>query len=213
MTRVRNEQTANTRQRILATAEQLFAEQGISSVSNRQISDAAGQANNFAVGYHFGGRSELVHAILDHHNTLIEPFRSRMVAALGPEPDLRDWVTCLVQPQTDYFESLGKPTYFARFTAQVSVDPKHQLQLYDHAVVSEDLMSVLTGLYGSLPDLPEDVLGARDSMARNMILYTIADFESADAAGTATGSWSDVKDYLVDGLLGLWLAPVTHPTR
>jgi cytochrome P450 len=48
---------------ILATTERLFAERGIHAVSNRQISEAAGQGNSAAVGYHFGTKADLVRAI------------------------------------------------------------------------------------------------------------------------------------------------------
>ncbi|AZG45614.1 TetR/AcrR family transcriptional regulator [Gordonia insulae] len=214
MARARNAQVETTRARILSTAERLFAEQGVAAVSNRQICEAADQGNNFAVGYHFGGKNELLLAILEHHNTHIEPLRRQMLDALGPVVEIRDWITCLVQPQTDYFESLGTPTYFARFCAHVTTDPKFQVMLYQQATVSEALMSVLAGLYGSLPALPDEVLACRDSMARNMILHTLADFERslADAdpsAGNAAHSWSDIRDILVDALVGVWLAPVS----
>ncbi|GAA3723189.1 TetR/AcrR family transcriptional regulator [Gordonia hankookensis] len=210
MGRVRSERVTTTRTRIMSTAERLFAEQGVSTVSNRQISEAAGQGNNYAVGYHFGGRLELVRAILEHHNAAIEPLRHIMVDALGPDVEIRDWIGCLVAPQTDYLGSLGTPTYFARFCAQITIDPKFGTLLYDQAVASSGLMAVLTGLYSSLPAIPDAVLESRDTMARNMILLTLADHERSRAAGEATGSWSDVGHQLIDALVGIWLAPVTH---
>ena len=57
-----------TRELILTTAERLFAEYGIEVVSNRQISEAAGQGNNAAVNYHFGTKADLVRAIMAGHN-------------------------------------------------------------------------------------------------------------------------------------------------
>lgn len=209
MARVRSEQVAATRRRIASTAERLFAEQGVATVSNRQISEAAGQGNNYAVGYHFGGRPELVGAIFAFHNAAIEPRRHDMVEKLGPQVEVRDWIDCLVRPQTDYLESLGTPSHFARFCAQITTDPKFWPMLYDHATESDGLMSVLTGLYGSLPPLPAPVLEARDSMARNMILLTLADHERAVATGATTNSWADICDFLVDALVGVWMAPVT----
>lgn len=210
MARGRSEQVAMTRGLLLRTAERLFAEEGISSVSNRQISDAAGQGNNFAVGYHFGGKLELVRSILAHHNAAIEPIRRAMLADLPPEVELRDWLRCLVRPQTEYLDSLGAPTYFARFCAQITTDPQYGRTLYEQADISDELSSLLTGLYSSLPPLPPAVFDIRDSMARNMIVLTIADHERACAAGVATHTWSDVAGLIVDALVGLWLAPVTE---
>ncbi|WP_030107088.1 TetR/AcrR family transcriptional regulator, partial [Actinoalloteichus caeruleus] len=72
----------DTRELILTTAERLFAERGISAVSNRQVGEAAGQGNNFAVGYHFGSRTELVRAIIGRHSRAIEATRERMLARI-----------------------------------------------------------------------------------------------------------------------------------
>ena len=49
-------QPSPTRELLLNTAERLFAEHGVAAVSNRQICEAAGQGNNYAIGYHFGSR-------------------------------------------------------------------------------------------------------------------------------------------------------------
>src|ERR1700722_10379672 len=55
-----------TRQLILATAEQLFAERGIAAVPLRDIGVAAGQKNNVAVQYHFGDRESLLQEITSY---------------------------------------------------------------------------------------------------------------------------------------------------
>src|SRR5437899_11198868 len=85
-----------TRELILLAAERLFAERGVVAVSNRQVSEAAGQGNNAAVGYHFGTKTDLVRAIEQKHRASIERLLQRMVAETGDSADLRDWVACLV---------------------------------------------------------------------------------------------------------------------
>lgn len=47
----------------MTAAERLYAEHGVFGMSNRQVSEAAGQGNNAAVGYHFGTKTDLVRAI------------------------------------------------------------------------------------------------------------------------------------------------------
>lgn len=82
----RGERADATRELILATAERLFAEHGVFAVSNRQVSEAAGQGNNAAVGYHFGTKTDLVRAIARKHAEPVEQHRLRMVTEIGPSP-------------------------------------------------------------------------------------------------------------------------------
>src|SRR3954463_4203307 len=99
---VRSERASSTQEAILVAAERLFAEHGVFAVSNRQISEAAGQGNNAAVGYHFGTKTDLVRAIVRRHTDQIEQLRAEMLAGLGPEPDVRDWLSVLIRPQTEH---------------------------------------------------------------------------------------------------------------
>ena len=53
------------------------------AVSNRQISEAAGQGNNAAACYHFGTRTDLLRAIESKHRVPIEELRAQMLAGIG----------------------------------------------------------------------------------------------------------------------------------
>ena len=80
---VRADRASNTQEAILKAAERLYAEHGVFAVSNRQVSEAAGQGNNAAVGYHFGTKTDLVRAIEQKHRASIERLLERMVADIG----------------------------------------------------------------------------------------------------------------------------------
>src|SRR5215212_3083083 len=99
---VRTERASITREAILAAAERLFAEHGVYAVSNRQVSEAAGQGNNAAVGYHFGTKTDLVRGIEQKHRASIDRLLERMVAETGDSTELRDWVACLVSSLTEH---------------------------------------------------------------------------------------------------------------
>lgn len=88
----RTDRASLTREAILTAAERLFAEHGVFAVSNRQVSEAAGQGNNAAVGYHFGTKTDLVRAIEHKHAVPVEKLREERVAAMaGKDAGLRDW--------------------------------------------------------------------------------------------------------------------------
>src|ERR1700757_3061670 len=120
---LKSDRASSTREAILTAAERLFAEHGVYAVSNRQVSEAAGQGNNAAVGYHFGTKADLVRAIEGKHREPIEQLREQMVARTTESSDLREWVACLVCPLTEHLEELGNPTWYARFAAQAMADP------------------------------------------------------------------------------------------
>jgi len=206
----RTERAGTTRESILAAAERLFAEYGVFAVSNRQVSEAAGQGNNAAVNYHFGTKADLVRAIVRKHAERIEHLRRRMLAELGDNADIRDWVSCLVRPSTEHLAELGSPTWYARFGAQVMTDPTLRGILIDEALTAPSLQQVLDGLNRCLPDLPEEVRAERGAMARQLMVHMAAERERALAEGTSTprASWHDAATGLVNAMVGLWLAPV-----
>lgn len=208
---VRSERASSTQEAILVAAERLFAEHGVFAVSNRQVSEAAGQGNNAAVGYHFGTKADLVRAIEYKHRGPVEQLRERMVAAMPESAQMPDWVACLVRPLTDHLEALGNPTWYARFAAQAMTDPTYYNIIVKGALSSPSLVQVVDGINSCLPDLPVDVRFERNIMARNLLMHTCADFERALAAGASIHrrSWRSAATGLIDAIVGLWLAPVT----
>ncbi len=208
---VRADRAEATREAILTAAERLFAEHGVMAVSNRQVSEAAGQGNNTAVGYHFGTKTDLVRAIVRKHAERIERVRLRILVEIGDSSDVRDWVACLVRPTADHLAALGNPTWFARFGAQVMTDPVFREIMIEEALSSRALLQIIDGLNRCLPDLPAEVRAERYDMARQLMVHVCAERERALAEGTPTprSSWHDAATGLIDAIVGLWLAPVT----
>ena len=208
---VRTDRASSTQEAILAAAERLYAEHGMFAVSNRQVSEAAGQGNNAAVGYHFGTKADLVRAIEQKHREPVEQLREQMVAEVGQEAGMRDWVGCLVRPLTEHLAALGNPTWYARFAAQAMTDPAYYNIVVKDALSSPSLVQVIDGINRCLPDLTTNVRYERNIMARNLLIHTCADLERSLAAGAslARPSWRAAATGIIDAIVGLWLAPVT----
>jgi AcrR family transcriptional regulator len=198
-----------TRESILAAAERLFAERGVVAVSNRQVSEAAGQGNNAAVGYHFGTKADLVRAIVRKHTGPTERLRVRMLAEIGEAAGVRDWVACLVRPAAAHLAELGSPTWYARFGAQVMTDPALRSIMQDESFSAPSLREIVAGLNRCLPELPAPVRGERDDMARQLIVHVFAERERALADGTPTprATWQDAATGLVTAIVAVYLAP------
>jgi AcrR family transcriptional regulator len=209
--KTRPDRAAATRDRILDAAERLFAERGVLAVSNRQIGEAAGQGNNSVVGYHFGGRSELVLAILRRHAVAVEQLRADLLARVGPRSALHDWVGCLVRPLPAHLAELGEQSWHARFLAQASNEPTLRAVIRAAAKASPSLQQAREGMFRLLPAFPAEVRTERGEMCRLVVVHMCAEHERALQNGTAAPShtWETAAARLVDAVVGLWLAPVT----
>lgn len=209
---VRNDRSTGTREALLSAAERLLAERGMYAVSNRQISEAAGQGNNAAACYHFGTRTDLLRAIEAKHRAPIETLRGRMVGGIDDSTDLRDWVSALVCPLTDHLAALGTPSWYARFAAQAMADPTYRQVVTKDALASPLLVRTIDGINRCLPDLPRRVRFERMVMARNLLMHTCAEHEGelADHGSQSRSSWPCAADGLIDAIVGLWQAPVHH---
>ncbi|WP_415646378.1 TetR/AcrR family transcriptional regulator [Stackebrandtia soli] len=194
----------------MATAERLYAERGLTAVSNRQIGEAAGQGNNTAVSYHFGTKTDLIRAITREHGDRVENHRASMVAAAAGSADVRTWIACIVRPFTEHLNELGTPSWFARFTAQANTDPAFREIIAAESLSSRALVQAMDGLNACLPALPLEVRVERGDMAAHLLLHAVAERERALAEGAFTprATWNDAASGLVDALAGLWTAPV-----
>jgi len=74
----------STRDRILSTAEQLFAESGIAATSMRSITSMA-RVNLAAVNYHFGSKEALIEAVYERRLEPLNKARLRNLIALEQE--------------------------------------------------------------------------------------------------------------------------------
>ena len=89
--------SSDTKARLLDHAEKMFAEDGIFAVTNRQITEAAGQKNESALNYHFGTRNELISTLLTRRGKDLDKIRAELLAHLGDKPTTRELVQLLVE--------------------------------------------------------------------------------------------------------------------
>lgn len=92
----------NGKERILDSAEQLFAQRGFYGVSLRDITQAAG-VDVALVGYHFGGKRELFTAVFERraevlHRERLERLEAVRRAALPGAPALEAIINAFTEP-------------------------------------------------------------------------------------------------------------------
>ncbi len=199
-----------TRDRLLDAAERLVAEHGLAGATQRRIADAAGQANNSAVGYHIGDRGELVRAILTRHFEPMDGRRREMREHAAGADDLRHHVDCLVRPLTEHLDEIGVPSWYARFAAHVIADPALREHLLWEVSSSEVMRDILTAVAAASPaGVSASAMAIRGEMALYAVVHTCAERERALAVGSSPHppSWAAVGDALVDATTGMLLAP------
>lgn len=208
----RAERGTDTRQAMLETAERLFAVHGVHAVSTRKISEESGQGNNAAVTYHFGGKPDLIRAIVRTHADRIEEIRSRLVTEAAGSEDIRTWISCLVRPFTEHLEDLGSPTWYARFRIQVTSDPALREISQEEALASPSLRLLIAHLAHTLPGPPSDIRAERLNMASHLIVNMCVERERALAENAVTRqlTWNDLATRLTDAVVGLWQAPSSN---
>ncbi|HEX6928173.1 MAG TPA: TetR/AcrR family transcriptional regulator [Gammaproteobacteria bacterium] len=114
--------TISTRDRILATAERLFAEAGIGATSLRAIT-AAANVNLAAVNYHFGSKDALVEAVYRRHLEPLNAARLRNLEELedaaGPRAlDVETIVRAFVEPLVEQARTGASGAVLTRLLAQ-----------------------------------------------------------------------------------------------
>ncbi|WP_372734517.1 TetR family transcriptional regulator [Nocardioides sp.] len=188
-----------TRAQLLDTAERLIAEHG-PAVSTRQIVADAGQRNHAAVRYHFGNRDELISAIVQARQELLERRRLELLAQLESEArdDLARLVEALLVPVFEMQRSSTGPCHHARFMEKVRDYPGLQLGKREDWPATSLIISRLEQRMGRLPAATRS---HRAQFTMTAVLALLADLERTEFADD--GARAEAEQMVVDMVVGL----------
>lgn len=120
----------NTKQRILDSAEQLFAEEGFHATSLRNIT-ASAEANLAAVNYHFGGKDALLEAVILRRLRPLNELRLDQLEAVlegaaktGEPPSCREVLRSFVEPTLRLRQQESSTEHFISLIGRTLADPK-----------------------------------------------------------------------------------------
>ena len=150
----------NTKQRILNTAEKLFAHNGIEATSLRSIT-ASAKVNLAAVNYHFQSKEALVHSVIARR---LHPINQRRLAMLdaceaaagdGPLP-LAQVLEAFLLPVLEANAAHGSD--FGPIMGRIYTEPKE----FAERIFKDHLQTVsrrfLVAFHRALPELPRNEL-------------------------------------------------------
>ncbi|MFD6673965.1 TetR/AcrR family transcriptional regulator [Rhodococcus zopfii] len=197
------------RQALLDSAEELFVTFGVDAVSNRRIAEHAGNSNHSAVSYHFGSREDLVRATLLRYTEDAGARRRELVGMLGPEPGLRDLLSCLVVPFTDQLASMSVPSWRARFIQQLRTVPSMVATVAANAISDPVVDDLIQRVRAHVSDLPDSVYTGRSWLLGRLVIDACADYEARLAREDLEPDWTGFANFLIDACAGMLEAPVT----
>ena len=168
--------TVETRRRIIDTAEQLFAERGVESVSLVEIAKASGQKNRSALQYHFTNKEGLLNAVLDKHAENISVSRRLMLDALDERGDygLYELVEALVLPMASQLDNEDGGQAFLKIHSQLMTTEAYRelrQQRDDSDPVTRRLVTMTTKF---LPTDDPDSVHARMLLTGCLLIHGLA---------------------------------------
>ena len=206
-----------TRERILETAERLFAQQGIDQTSARQINQAAGQRNASAIAYHFGSKDALLKAVLDYRRETINQRRLELLAAVerdNRQHDLHSLVEVLVHPLAERLEETRRGDYYLQVIAQITGHPRYYRLPQLHPEHGSGLQRLLELLQAAMPDSPPALLHQRFGMALRQTFHELADFQRVYLEKRRQPVNVRLFIHQLDDVIaGIFTAPVSAETR
>jgi len=163
---------ADTRERLLAAAERLFAAHGYANVSVRAIAAAAG-VNWSLLGYYFRGKEGVLSAVYRRHCTTLNAERLKLLAdARRRGLTLEAVIEAFVRPALTEIQHGGSETAFSRLRAILAAEDSallHQLVAENFDVSSRTFVAALQEC---LPALPSDELLWRFHFMLGTIYYS-----------------------------------------
>lgn len=133
------DRSADTRQRLIEAALDLFGAQGFEGTTTRQLAERA-KVNLAAIPYHFGSKEKLYQAVAGH---IVDDIRARVLASIGaldggtaslPSQAARQALHLLIERVAEVLTS-PEADRFARFILRELMAPSAALEIFYQGVV------------------------------------------------------------------------------
>jgi AcrR family transcriptional regulator len=204
---------AETREKLVAAAERLFAEHGYTSVSVRAIAAAAG-VNWSLVGYHFRGKQGLLSEVYRRHCHTLNAERLRLLARAGPgRARLEQTIEAFVRPALAEIQTNGGETGFSRLRAILAAEDSALLTQLVAENFDRSSRKFVTALRQCLPHVPADEVLWRFHFMLGTIYYSVSSpqrIKTFSKGRCDPGNLEDTLRHLVPFLAAAFRAPASR---
>jgi AcrR family transcriptional regulator len=189
----------STKQRILDSAEALFARHGFAGASLRQVT-ASANVNLAAVNYHFGSKENLINEVfrrrLDELNGQRLQALEQVVAV--PGHILEDVLGAFVRPALSLSQDNKGGAGFVRVLARAYAEHNEQLRRFLHDNYGPALKQFAAAFARLLPHLDKQELYWRLDIVSGALTYAMADFGMIKRRGTSEQQHRELSaDHLI----------------
>ena len=199
---------ADTRARLLESAERLFAERGVDAVSMREISREAGAKNVIAGQYWFGDKGGLIAALLEKHAPDVETARHTLLDSYerDGEPGITPLAAALVHPLGMKLQQGTAGAGYLRTISDLLTRADPSVEPFGPETPDSSMVR-----WGALLEPLLDPIAVR--MHRRFITARFAAIELALRAQTDRDDHRLFLGHLTDIVTGQLAAPVSASTR
>jgi len=207
----------DTRLLLIEAAERLFAEQGLSRTSLRQINQEAGQRNESAIHYHFGSREAVILAIFELRTRPINEERLRLMAAARAKAapaalGSHALAEVLVLPLARAISANPGRTHYLRFLTQLSLDRAGRQRGLENPH-DASIAQCIHEFERSKPHYPRSIRRQRFAAAFRLAVQMLAIIEETAQAGKGRGDTAaDGRARIanvIDMVVGIFDAPIS----
>ena len=192
-----------TKVRMKAVAQRLFAQHGIDGVTVADIVAAAGQRNKASLQYHFGSKDELIGELLVDGAQKVDAFRLALLdqmAADGGPRHVRDVLDAFVRPVYQLTVTEAEGSTYLRFLSNVQLTHRELFRAHIGAKWNTGYRRCLEHFRNLLAHIPTPVLEQRMSL---VAIYTTTVFSikeaPADDAPASSRIWT--HKFTLDNIL------------
>ena len=164
----------STRDKLIRSAEVLFAERGFDGVSVRDIANAAG-ANSALVGYYFRGKEGLFSEVYTRHCVPLKRERERLLVEFAKEEGgltLEKAIEAFIRPSLEVTTDSSGRSGFIRLRAILSAENSALLEQLVAENFDASSRMFVEALAKCLPNLSRDEIYWRFHFLLGTIYYT-----------------------------------------
>ncbi len=169
----------DTKQKILDSAESLFARDGYRGTSLRAITGSA-KVNLAAVNYHFGSKEALLEEVIKRRMIPLNKVRRQRIEDVrdtaeskGKPPDIKAVLKAFIEPTILFRESERGADNFITFIGRSFADPDDTVRKVFHQIINPMAHLLFETVSAALPDQPRDRLFWRLHFTMGALFHTM----------------------------------------